>query len=59
MHDGAPAHHSRAVRGVLCDAYPDRWVGRGGLPACMMVLRHTIAVLCEVFSVTPILTMGR
>jgi hypothetical protein len=30
MHDGAPAHFSRAVRDVLNNTYHGRWVGRGG-----------------------------
>jgi hypothetical protein len=30
MHDGAPAHLSRAVWDVLMNAYHDRWRGRGG-----------------------------
>jgi hypothetical protein len=30
MHDGAPAHFSRAVRDVLSNTYHDRWIGRGG-----------------------------
>jgi hypothetical protein len=30
MHDGAPAHFSRAVRDVLNSSYHDRWTGRGG-----------------------------
>jgi hypothetical protein len=30
MHDGAPAHFSRAVRDVLNNTYHDRWIGRGG-----------------------------
>jgi hypothetical protein len=29
MHDGAPAHFSRAVRDVLNNTYHDRWIGRG------------------------------
>jgi hypothetical protein len=30
MHDGAPAHFSRAVRDVLNNTYQDQWIGRGG-----------------------------
>jgi hypothetical protein len=30
MHDGVPAHFSRAVRDVLNNTYHDRWTGRGG-----------------------------
>jgi hypothetical protein len=30
MHDGAPAHFSRAVRDVLSNTYHGRWIGRGG-----------------------------
>lgn len=30
MHDGAPPHFSREVRGSLDQQYPDRWIGRGG-----------------------------
>jgi hypothetical protein len=30
MHDGAPAHFSRAVRDVLNNIYRNRWIGRGG-----------------------------
>jgi hypothetical protein len=30
MHDGAPAHFSRAVRDVLNNTYHDRWIGIGG-----------------------------
>jgi hypothetical protein len=30
MHDGAPAHFSRVVRGVLNNVYHVQWVGRGG-----------------------------
>jgi hypothetical protein len=30
MHDGAPAHFSRAVRDVLSNTYRGRWIGRGG-----------------------------
>jgi hypothetical protein len=30
MHDGAPAHFSRAVRDVLNNTYRGRWIGRGG-----------------------------
>jgi hypothetical protein len=30
MHDGAPAHFSRAVRDVLNNTYHDRWIRRGG-----------------------------
>jgi hypothetical protein len=30
VHDGAPAHSSRAVRDVLSNAYHDRWIGTGG-----------------------------
>jgi hypothetical protein len=33
MHDGAPAHFSRAVRDVLSNKCHDRWIGRGGPPA--------------------------
>jgi hypothetical protein len=29
LHDGAPAHFSRAVRNVLNNAYHDQWIGRG------------------------------
>jgi hypothetical protein len=29
-HDGAPAHASPAMRGVLCNSYHGRWIGRGG-----------------------------
>ena len=30
MHDGAPAHFSRAVREFLDETYGDKWIGRGG-----------------------------
>jgi hypothetical protein len=30
MHDGAVAHVSPDVRGVLCNSYHGRWIGRGG-----------------------------
>jgi hypothetical protein len=30
MHDGAPAHFSRAVRAVLNNTHHDRWIGRRG-----------------------------
>jgi hypothetical protein len=30
QHDGAPAHFSRRVRGLLNERFPDRWMGRGG-----------------------------
>ena len=30
MHDGCPAHFSRAVRDHLDVAFPNRWIGRGG-----------------------------
>lgn len=30
MHDGAPAHFSSTARDYLDDAYPNRWIGRGG-----------------------------
>lgn len=30
MHDGAPAHFSRAAREYLNVIYPRRWIGRGG-----------------------------
>jgi hypothetical protein len=30
MHDGARAHFSLNVRGVLSDTYYDRWIGTGG-----------------------------
>lgn len=30
MHDGCPAHFSRAVRDYLDTAFPQRWIGRGG-----------------------------
>jgi hypothetical protein len=30
MHDGAPAHFSRAMRDVLSNAHHDRWTSRGG-----------------------------
>jgi hypothetical protein len=30
MHDGAPAHFSRAVRDLLSNTYHDRWTGKGG-----------------------------
>jgi hypothetical protein len=33
IHDGAPAHFSRAVRDVLNNTYHDRWIGRGGTTA--------------------------
>jgi hypothetical protein len=29
MHDGAPAHFSRAVRDVLSNTYHDRYISRG------------------------------
>jgi hypothetical protein len=34
LHDGAPAHFSRAVRDVLSNTYHDRWIGWGGPTAC-------------------------
>lgn len=30
QHDGAPPHFSRAAREVLENAFPNRWIGRGG-----------------------------
>jgi hypothetical protein len=33
MHDGAPAHFSRAVRDVLNNTYVDKWTGRAGTTA--------------------------
>lgn len=30
QHDGAPPHFSRRVRLFLNDAFPNRWIGRGG-----------------------------
>lgn len=30
QHDGAPAHFGREVRAHLNQAFPDRWIGRGG-----------------------------
>jgi hypothetical protein len=30
MHDGAPAHSSRAVQDVLSNTYHYEWIGRGG-----------------------------
>jgi hypothetical protein len=30
MHDGAPAHFSRAVREVLRNTFHDQWIGREG-----------------------------
>lgn len=30
QHDGAPAHFSRQARQYLNEAYPNRWIGRGG-----------------------------
>jgi hypothetical protein len=30
VHDGAPAHFSRALRDVLSNTYRDRWTGGGG-----------------------------
>jgi hypothetical protein len=30
VHDGAPAHSSRAVRDVLSNSYNHGWIGRGG-----------------------------
>jgi hypothetical protein len=30
MHDGAPTHFSRVIRGYLDEHYPQRWIGRGG-----------------------------
>jgi hypothetical protein len=33
MHDGAPAHSSRAVRDVLSNTCHDRWVGTAGSTA--------------------------
>jgi hypothetical protein len=30
MHDGAPAHWSKQVRGWLDEKFPHRWIGRGG-----------------------------
>lgn len=30
QHDGCPAHFQRDVRGHLDEAYPARWIGRGG-----------------------------
>jgi hypothetical protein len=30
MHDGAPAHFSRAVREVLSNFYHAQWIGTGG-----------------------------
>jgi hypothetical protein len=34
MHDGVPAHFSRAVRDNLNNSYHDWWIGTGGLTAC-------------------------
>lgn len=30
QHDGAPAHFGEIVQDYLNDAYPERWIGRGG-----------------------------
>lgn len=30
QHDGAPPHFTLAVRAILDEQYPDRWIGRGG-----------------------------
>jgi hypothetical protein len=38
MHEGAPAHCSRAVRDILNNTYHDRWVGRGGSTASITSL---------------------
>jgi hypothetical protein len=35
------------------------WQSEHECDTCMTLLRHTIAVLCEIFSVTPILTVGQ
>jgi hypothetical protein len=76
MHDGAPAHFSRAVRDVLSNTYhgtggPTAWspclsdltklleavplAAEHECGTCMIVLRHILAALCEMFSVTPIM----
>jgi hypothetical protein len=34
MHGGAPAHFSRAARGVLSNTHHDRWISREGPAAC-------------------------
>ncbi|GFW20956.1 hypothetical protein TNCV_1714631 [Trichonephila clavipes] len=31
QHDGAPAHFSADMQSALDSAYPERWIGRGGL----------------------------
>jgi hypothetical protein len=36
MHDGAPAHFSRALRDVLNNTYHGRWIGRGGPTAWLL-----------------------
>jgi hypothetical protein len=57
MKGNAPTHFGRAVRGVLCDTYQGRWIGRGGptaWPACspdfnrpyVFVLRHLNTSVC-------------
>lgn len=30
LHDGAPAHHNKLVRGELNDQFGERWIGRDG-----------------------------
>jgi hypothetical protein len=45
MHNGAPAHFSRAVRDVLSNAYQDWWIGRGEGPMYGLNARQ-ILILC-------------
>jgi hypothetical protein len=35
-----------------------QWQSQHECGTCMMVLRHILAVLCEMFSVTPVMTNG-
>jgi hypothetical protein len=53
---------SRAVRDVLSNSYHDRWTGRGGPtawpPRSPDMNPLDLVVLCEMFSVTAIMTDG-
>jgi hypothetical protein len=48
MHNGAPAHLSRAVRDVLCNTYHDRLIGRGGPTASSLTrLEYSAFFTCR------------
>jgi hypothetical protein len=46
---------------MVCQSYwkMDHWQSEHECGKCMMVPRHILAVLCEMFSVTPAMTDGQ